>query len=77
MKDNGNYKVGIVGCGRISGHHCRSIKSVDGLEIIAVCDLIKEKAEAYGFEFEIPFERDHFVKYLLTEAKLNKLPSEI
>ena len=55
MKDNGNYKVGIVGCGRISGHHCRSIKSVDGLEIVAVSDLIIEKAEAYGVEFEIPF----------------------
>jgi UDP-N-acetyl-2-amino-2-deoxyglucuronate dehydrogenase len=55
LKDKKIYKVAIVGCGRISGHHCRSIKSIDGLEIIAVCDLIEEKAKEYGEEFEIPF----------------------
>jgi len=49
------YKVAVVGCGRISGHHCRSIVSVNGMEIIAVCDLIEEKAKAYGEEFGIPY----------------------
>jgi len=55
MADKQLYKVAIVGCGRISGHHCRSIKSVNGMEIIAVCDLIKEKAKEYGREFNIPY----------------------
>ena len=49
------YKVAVVGCGRISGHHCRSIASVKGMEIIAVCDLIEEKAKEYGEEFNIPY----------------------
>jgi predicted dehydrogenase len=49
------YKVAVVGCGRISGHHCRSIASVKGMEIIAVCDLIEEKAKGYGEEFNIPY----------------------
>ena len=49
------YKVAVVGCGRISGHHCRSIASVKGMEIIAVCDLIEEKAKGYGEEFKIPY----------------------
>ena len=44
MAEKNIYKVAIVGCGRISGHHCRSIASVKGMEIIAVCDLIQEKA---------------------------------
>ena len=49
-----NKKVAIIGCGRISGHHCRSIRETDGLEIAAVCDLEEEKAEAYSKEFSVP-----------------------
>lgn len=44
-------KVGIIGCGRISGHHCRSIAETEGVELVAVCDLVPEKAEAYQREF--------------------------
>jgi len=44
-------KVGIIGCGRISGHHCRSIIETDGVELVAVCDLDREKAEVYHREF--------------------------
>lgn len=55
MTRNKTYKVAAVGCGRISRHHYRSIVSVDGMEIVAVCDLIKEKAKAYSDEFGIPY----------------------
>lgn len=53
------YKVAIIGCGRIAGHHCRSVVSVKGMEIAAVCDLIEEKSKAYGLEFGVP----HFINY--------------
>jgi predicted dehydrogenase len=46
--------VAIVGCGRIAGHHCRSIAATDGVVLAAVCDLISDKAEGYGREFGIP-----------------------
>jgi len=29
---NTNMKVAIIGCGRISGHHCRSITQTEGVE---------------------------------------------
>lgn len=45
--------IGIIGCGRISGHHCRSVLDLDNVELTAVCDLIGEKAEAYSKEFGI------------------------
>ena len=32
-------KIGIIGCGRISGHHCRSIVETEGAELVAVCDM--------------------------------------
>ena len=44
-------KVAIIGCGRISGHHCRSIANSPGAELVAVCDLESDKAEAYRKEY--------------------------
>ena len=54
-----NLKVALIGCGRISGHHCRSIAAVDGISLAAVCDLEIEKAKAYGAEFGVPAFRDY------------------
>lgn len=47
-------KVALIGCGRVAGHHLRSIAKVDGGEIVAVCDLDEGKAKAYGAEYGIP-----------------------
>lgn len=48
-------RVAVIGCGRISGHHCRSIAQTKGVQLAAVCDLIEDKAAAYGKEFTVPF----------------------
>lgn len=49
--NEGTVRVGIIGCGRVSGHHCRSIVETEGVELIAVCDLDIAKAEAYRDQF--------------------------
>jgi UDP-N-acetyl-2-amino-2-deoxyglucuronate dehydrogenase len=46
-------KVAIIGCGRIAGHHCRAIQATEGVELVSVCDLVREKAEAYKDEFGV------------------------
>ena len=46
-----SIQVAIIGCGRVSGHHCRSIAATQGAELVAVCDLVAEKANAYRDEF--------------------------
>ena len=56
---NEEIRIAVIGCGRISGHHCRSIVAADGIELVAVCDLVESKASAYGKEFNIPY----FVNY--------------
>lgn len=48
-------KVGIIGCGGIAnGKHLPSIKAVGNIEIVAVCDIVEERAikakEEYGTE---------------------------
>lgn len=49
----------MIGCGRIAGHHCRSIREVDGVSIAATCDLDLEKAQQYADEFGVPAYRDY------------------
>ena len=51
MKDT---RVAIIGCGRVAGHHCRSIGQTPGVALAAVCDLVPEKAAAYGRDFGVP-----------------------
>ncbi len=51
----GRVHCALIGCGRIAGHHCRSIAAVDGVALAAVCDLVDEKARAYGEEFQVPY----------------------
>ncbi len=50
MKNN-PVKVAIIGCGRISGHHCRSIIETEGTELVAVCDLVADKANIYHEQY--------------------------
>ncbi len=53
------YKVAVIGCGRIAGHHCRSIADMEAMEMVGACDLEEEKAAAWGKEFNIP----HYTNY--------------
>ena len=46
--------VAVIGCGRISGHHCLSIKSNPNFELLAVCDIDFHKAEDYGVKYGVP-----------------------
>ena len=52
-------KIAFIGCGRIAGHHCRAIRATQGIELTAVCDLVADKARAYGEEFGIPWFTDY------------------
>lgn len=67
---NKTVKVGIIGCGRISGHHCRSIVETDGVELIAVCDLIPEKANAYQEQYGAK-AYDNYHKMLLENPQID------
>jgi UDP-N-acetyl-2-amino-2-deoxyglucuronate dehydrogenase len=49
-----SYRVALVGCGRISKNHFESIGRVDGLELVAVCDVVPERAEAAGAAHGVP-----------------------
>jgi predicted dehydrogenase len=58
MRQN-SIKIALVGCGRIAGHHARSIVATDGVALAAVCDLDPAKADAYAQEFGVPAYMDY------------------
>ena len=46
-------KLGIVGCGNISGIYCENAQKLEALELAACADLIMDRAEAKAEEFNI------------------------
>lgn len=50
----GNCKIGIIGCGNISGIYFKTLTQFQNTEVIACSDLIVERARAKAAEFHIP-----------------------
>ncbi|KAF0165471.1 MAG: dehydrogenase [Rhodocyclaceae bacterium] len=69
MKD-GLVRVAVIGCGRVSGHHCRSIAETEGVELVAVCDLAIEKANVYRDQFGAR-AYDNYHRMLLENPRIN------
>ena len=67
MNERKNFKIALVGCGRISRSHIEAISAVDGLSISAVCDQVLDRASAAGRALGVPF----FTSYaqMLVEAE--------
>jgi predicted dehydrogenase len=47
-------RVAILGCGRIAKNHVAPLKDVDGTQLVAVCDLHRERADALGRSAGVP-----------------------
>jgi predicted dehydrogenase len=53
------YRVGIVGCGNIFPMHAISVNSLDCAEVVAVCDVKKERAKEKAREFNCNYYLDY------------------
>jgi UDP-N-acetyl-2-amino-2-deoxyglucuronate dehydrogenase len=51
------FRIGLVGCGRISKNHFDAIRKVDGLALAAVCDIDAERGRRAGEEQGVPAYR--------------------
>jgi UDP-N-acetyl-2-amino-2-deoxyglucuronate dehydrogenase len=49
-----NFRIALVGCGRISKNHFDAIAQVDGLDLVGVCDSDATRAERAGKERGVP-----------------------
>jgi UDP-N-acetyl-2-amino-2-deoxyglucuronate dehydrogenase len=48
-------RISLVGCGRIARNHFEAIAAVDGLELVAVCDSVEERARQAGTTQHVPW----------------------
>ena len=52
-------KFAVVGCGRILKKHLEAIRDIEKAELVAVCDIIREKAENAGKNANVPWYTDY------------------
>jgi len=50
---NKKLKFALIGCGRVSRCHADSIKRIKEAELIAVCDLVQDKAASMAKEYQV------------------------
>ena len=65
-----NFRISLVGCGRISRSHVEAISRIDGLELVAASDPNEERAREIAEPLGIPC----FASY---ERMLDDVPSDI
>ncbi len=63
------FKVGIIGAGRIAGSHIKSLLQIENVKIKAICDVIKERAEEKGKDIGATIYADY--KEMLDKEELN------
>ena len=51
-----NFKVALVGCGVISANHLSALSALESVEVVALCDVKKERAEERLKEFGLNAE---------------------
>ena len=54
MTTNKKTKIGIIGCGNISGIYFKILTQFHNMEVVACADLVVERAKAKAAEFHIP-----------------------
>jgi len=47
-------RFGIIGCGVIAPNHAKAIVGNDRAELVAVCDIVEEKAKDFQQKFNVP-----------------------
>jgi len=65
-------KVGVIGCGNVSGSYIPDMLSSPYIEIVSACDIIVERAQQRAQEFKIPNVYPH-VDAMLAGAKFDLL----
>lgn len=62
-------RVALVGCGRISKNHFEAMSRIPDLELVAVCDIVPERARQAGEQHGVPY-------FTSLEQMLAEVPSD-
>lgn len=57
-------KVAVIGCGSVSGQYLPNLAKSPFAEVVSVCDILPERAEKRGNEFQVPNRYPHIDQLL-------------
>jgi predicted dehydrogenase len=57
-------RVGVIGCGSVSGVYLPHLTKCPFVEVVSACDIIPERAEKRAKEFKVPHRYPHIDKML-------------
>ena len=55
-------RIGLVGTGGIGNHHAKTYQPIEGVELVACCDIFKDKALQFAERYGIP-KKNVFTSY--------------
>jgi len=61
---NPKIRVGVIGCGNVSGAYLADLAPRSFVELVSVCDIIVARAEAAAKQFHVPHFYPHIDKML-------------
>jgi UDP-N-acetyl-2-amino-2-deoxyglucuronate dehydrogenase len=61
-----DFRIALVGCGRIAQNHFDAVRQIDGLSFSAVCDIVETRASSAGELLGVPWFTDY--ERMLREA---------
>ena len=53
------FKVGLIGCGGMGGHHAGILAAMENVDVVGVCDVIEEKARELGERIGVKWRLDY------------------
>ena len=71
-KSGTRIKVGLIGCGNVSGSYLPDMLACPYIEVVSACDIIVERAQQRAQEFKIPNVYPH-IDAMLAGAKFDLL----
>ena len=60
-------RVGLIGAGGIAQTHCRAIADVEGMELVCVADVFKDKADKTAAKWNIPHVYEDYNEMMAKE----------
>jgi predicted dehydrogenase len=64
-KDDKKIRVGIIGCGSVSGQYLPHLTKSSYVQVVSCCDIIYERAQTRTKEYNIPNSYPHIDKMLV------------
>ncbi|MDH3972699.1 MAG: Gfo/Idh/MocA family oxidoreductase [Deltaproteobacteria bacterium] len=52
-------KFAFIGCGRIAKRHAQILSVMDDVKLVAVCDIINDRARSFSTEYDVPCYTDY------------------